>query len=376
MQAAEQRDQLLREGFVLLPGMVDGDELQSVRQSVDAIVDRAPTRGRVTLTEWVDASTAAAVEFMVDDRLFQSSRKLMEAENLACLGMWSLCQAGTGWHRDIHPYDMAPLDGLQEDIHHNGPPYLQWNVALYDDDYFHVIPRSHTRRNTEKERGIERRDGPVELPGMTCLDLKAGDGAVCINNLLHCAKPSGARKRRTLHLGFEGFGIRNFVHFNRADTLGTVFTKHLAPWAAERFEKSERLYDGRQQQVEKLFRAILDRDRDLFSERLAGLHTSPHARMTTLVVLSKLAQGLLDYSCNSITDRPRGWRTDQMASRFTAAERHALWDCFRTLDEKLQAEEELYESLFQSAPTKYYFNEMPVGFEVDDFIASWPAHPT
>ena len=55
---------------------------------------------------------------------------------------------GTGWHRDIHPVDMAPLDALTADLMENGPRYTQWNVPLYDDSVLWVIPESHRRRNT------------------------------------------------------------------------------------------------------------------------------------------------------------------------------------------------------------------------------------
>lgn len=188
---AEQREQLMRHGYIILRGMIPPDEVAELRKSVDAIIERAPPQSRVDLTRWVDRETASGVEFFVDDRVFEFSQKLMNAPDVVGHGMWILRQADTGWHRDIHTYHMVPLDGLQEDIRLNGPPYLQWNIALYDDPYFHFIPASHLRRNNEHENKIERRDGAVPLPGMTCLDLKAGDGSVYINAMLHCAKPSG-----------------------------------------------------------------------------------------------------------------------------------------------------------------------------------------
>ena len=186
-----QKRQLMEAGFVIVRGMIAPAELRQLRESVDAIVEKAPPTGRVTLTDLVDQQTATAVEFLFDDRTLDFSRQLMEVPEAAPLGMWVLCSSDTGWHRDIHPIDMAPLDGLQEDIKLNGPPYLQWNVALYDDSYLHVIPGSHLRRNNAAERKIERRFGVVPLPGAVAVDLKAGDGVVYINTFLHSATPKG-----------------------------------------------------------------------------------------------------------------------------------------------------------------------------------------
>ena len=165
------------------------------------------------MTEWVDKQTANAVEFYFNDRTLDFSRKLMDAPDAAPLGMWVLCHSGTGWHRDLHPIDMAPLDGLQEDIRLNGPPYLQWNLALYDDSYLHVIPRSHLRRNNEAESKMERRLGVVPLPEEITVDLKAGDGLVYINAILHSATPNGNDKRRTLHFGYQAFGAKRIYTF-------------------------------------------------------------------------------------------------------------------------------------------------------------------
>jgi hypothetical protein len=43
------------------------------------------------------------------------------------------------------------------------------------------------------------------------------------------------------------------------------------------------------------------------------------------------------------------------------------------LDAKLQTDTEQFVPGFQSKPMPYYFNEMPDGFDVEDFIDSWDA---
>ena len=124
MSLEQQKEQLMREGYVIVRDMIPPDELERLRESVDIIIEKAPSSSRVTVTEWVDRQTANAVEFYFGDRTLDFSRRLMDAPDAAPLGMWVLCHSGTGWHRDLHPIDMAPLDGLQEDIRLNGPPYL------------------------------------------------------------------------------------------------------------------------------------------------------------------------------------------------------------------------------------------------------------
>ena len=366
-----QREQLMREGYVIVRNMIPPDELERLRESVDTIIDKAPPSSRVQVTEWVDKQTANAVEFYFDDRTLGFTRRLMDAPDVAPQGMWVLCHSGTGWHRDIHPIDMAPLDGLQEDIRLNGPPYLQWNLPLYDDSYLHVIPGSHLRRNNEAESKKERRMGVVPLPGEITVDLKAGDGLVYINGILHSATPNGEDKRRTLHFGYQSFGAKGFNHFFLPDTMGVEFVEHLSPSAAEQCHHFEALHAKRHDDIAFTLRAILDRDTDAFMEGLARIHRSEHARMTTLVVLSKIAYMIRKYKDPDAEESANGPCIQRMADRFTLDELEQLWERFTVLDRKLQSDTEQYEPLFQSGPMKYFFYDMPQDFGLDDFISSW-----
>ena len=366
-----QREQLMREGYIIVRDIIPPDELERLRESVDTIIDRAPPSSRVQLTEWVDKQTANAVEFYFDDRTLGFTRRLMDAPDVAPQGMWVLCHSGTGWHRDIHPIDMAPLDGLQEDIRLNGPPYLQWNLPLYDDSYLHVIPGSHLRRNNEAESKKERRMGVVPLPGEIIVDLKAGDGVVYINGILHSATPNGDDKRRTLHFGYQSFGAKGFVHFFLPATMGVEFVEHLSPQAAEQCYHFEALHTKRHDGIAFTLRAILDKDATAFMEGLDKIHRSEHARPTTLVVLSKIACLIRKYKGADAEESTNSPCFQRMADRFTADELDQLWERFAVLDRKLQSDTEQYEPLFQSGPMTYLFFDMPQDFGVDDFIASW-----
>ena len=61
----------------------------------------------------------------------------------------------------------------------------------------------------------------------------------------------------------------------------------------------------------------------------------------------------------------------EFADRFSKKEAEILWERFRTLDAKLQADREHFFPGFQSGPMRYHFNEMPADFGARDFTASW-----
>ena len=368
-----QREQLMELGYVIVRDMIPAGELQRLRNSVDRIVQRATDAGvesRVITTEWVEPETADAVEFLFDERTLGFSRELMNVPAVIPSGMWVLIASGTGWHRDIHPIDMAPLDGLQEDIRLNGPPYLQWHIALYDDSFLHIVPGSHLRRNNDEERKIERRMGVVPLPGSMAVDLKAGDGVIYINCFLHSATPNGDTKRRTFHGGYDAVGNKGFIH-HLPDAMGVDFVEHLSPQSADQCQGFARLHAKREDEIAATFGAMIERDRGAFIKAFETLHPSEHARMTSLIVLSKIAAMIRKYKDSDSDDWQYTQAVKDLGARFTAAELDQLWDRFGALEEELTADTEQYESLFQNQAMKYYFYEMPEKFDVEDFITGW-----
>ena len=370
----EQRKQLMESGYLIVRDMIPLSELQRLRKCVDVIADRAPESSRssrVTLTEWVDGETADAVEFCFDARTLDFCRRLMNAPSAAPLGMWVLCGSGTGWHRDgVQPIDTAPLDGLQENLRFNGPPYLQWNIALYDDNFLQIIPGSHLRHNNAEERKIERNMGIVSLPGAMAVDLKAGDGVVYINTFLHGATANGRTKRRTIHMGHTAFGNQGFIHYF-SEPIGVDFVRHLSTRGADQCRQFAKLHAQRNDQIASIFHAIVERNREAFARVFETLHPGEYGRMTSLIVLAKIAAMIGRYKDSESDDHRNHRATQSLAERFTRDELDQLRDRFGTLDEKLKADTEQYESLFKSGPILYRFYEMPANFDVADFVASW-----
>ena len=231
--------------------------------------------------------------------------------------------------------DMAPLDGLQEDQRLNGLPYLQWNVALYDDSFLHFVPGSHRRRNNAEERKIERRMGVVPLPGAITVDLKAGDAIVYNHHCLHSAAPNGELTRRTLIMGYEAFGNRGFVHYLH-EPIGVDFVEHLSPEAAEQCRQFDRLHEQRRDEVVATYRAIIQADREAFLRAFEILHPSQHGRMTSLVVLTKIAYKLRKYKDSDSDDWQNSNAIKILGARFTADELDRLWDGLAVLDDELR----------------------------------------
>ena len=66
----QQRQQLMRDGYVILREMIRPDELETLRVSVDAIVEKAKiSSGRVTMTDWVDKQTGNVGALLFGHRL-------------------------------------------------------------------------------------------------------------------------------------------------------------------------------------------------------------------------------------------------------------------------------------------------------------------
>ncbi|KAF2642161.1 hypothetical protein P280DRAFT_449675 [Massarina eburnea CBS 473.64] len=105
-------------------------------------------------------------------------------------GPWSL-----RWHRDDIPATTPPdeeLHRLLQPSHHT-----QWNLALYPDSSLVVIPHSHTRGRTPRERSCDPYD--AALPGQKVVRLREGEVVFYNNNILHRGVYDERVERATLH---------------------------------------------------------------------------------------------------------------------------------------------------------------------------------
>lgn len=393
------RQQLMDDGYNILRNVVPPDRLEPMRNSIEQMVDRrkelstqrrtpdqppggewaASRQPRLKFSTDCDNTSAGAIEFLLHENTLGVAQQLMGTEDVVPHNLACLCSATAGetgpatWHRDIGPGEPAPLRGMISNMQNHGPSYLQWNIALYDDSVFWIVPRSHRRVNTDEENRQLAENGSVPLPGGMSVVLNAGDGVVYTHLLLHWGSYYSSKMRRTLHPGYRPLRFSSFpnVHWRHWEP---GFYHYLSESARTQFEAWDALFFAELDLVANIFHTIINRDVDAFRTGLDQLHRSPHDRMVCIVMLSKLGWALyrLKY-----TDTPpdslwgNGRDIVYLGTHFTPEQTETLWKRFGTLDEKLKRSDQEDHPGFQRAVSQYESDNMPADFGVADFIASW-----
>ena len=419
--------QLLEDGYIILPQVVPPDQLDDLRASVDLLVTRhqvisasnrkpgEPPGGewqsarqpRVEIDTVVDEITANVLEFCLGENTLGVSHQLMRGKETTPTNLQVMCSpirdyGYTDWHRDIDAMEQTPLDGLQSDLVANAPGYVQWNIALYDDDVLWIVPGSHRRSDTEEQRRQLLADPCVPLPGSVQVKLKAGDGVVYPNIIMHWGSIYGSKLRRTIHLGYRTFGgpILPHVHFHHWDH-SLAFTERLPAHLRSSFAHYAELHEREIVQIESVLRAIIDKDSNAFLAGLAELHSGHEGKIVCVMLLCRLADKIQKLKRPEVAILPYAERErllagpvsheyyEKLTSRFTAQEAENLHTRCARLSSILEAgAEECHQRHgalaaellpagrpapdFHSRPLRTFYTEMP-DFEVEDFIESWGA---
>ena len=419
--------QLLEDGYIILPQVVPPDQLDDLRASVDLLVTRhqvisasnrkpgEPPGGewqsarqpRVEIDTVVDEITANVLDFCLGENTLGVSHQLMRGKETTPTNIQVMCSpirdyGYTDWHRDIDAMEQTPLDGLQMDLVANAPGYVQWNIALYDDDVLWIVPGSHRRSDTEEQKRQLLADPCVPLPGSVQVKLKAGDGVVYPNIIMHWGSIYGSKLRRTIHLGYRTFGgpILPHVHFHHWDH-SLAFTERLPAHLRSSFAHYAELHEREIEQIESVLRAIIDKDRNAFLAGLAELHPGHEGKIVCVMLLCRLADKIQKLKRPEVASLPYADRErllagpvsheyyEKLASRFTVQEAGNLHTRCARLSSILEAgAEECHERHgalaaellpagrpapdFHSRPLRTFYTEMP-DFEVEDFIESWGA---
>lgn len=419
------RQQFFEEGYLVIREAVPPERLAELRLSAELMVDRSkalsaaardgrPPGGdwyekvqpRVEIDDAVEPETAGLVDFLLGPTVRGVSQELMGAPETAITGMQITCSGlidygHTDWHRDSSAREQAPLRGLQDDLMANGPGYLQWNIALYDDDVFWLVPGSHRQPTDEEQRRQLLTDPTSRLRDGIPMELKAGDGLLYPNVVMHWGSFYSSRLRRTLHLGFRSFGsdIFPYAHSTHWD-MGLGFTRHLSPQARAYFERAVELFDREGDEIERTLRAVIDGHGSRFREQVAILHPGSEGRMTTVVLLCRIAEKIALAHSPEVASLPEEERNRALsgpsdghyygglARRFSDLEAAALEKRFSLLTERLERDaaavhkrylavhEELKPDAesppdFESRPLRQFHCDMPEGFGIDEFVDSW-----
>jgi len=406
---ANLREQFRCDGYVILPDVVPSDRLESLRTTVDEIVDRERQRNsdwdanpipRANLAELVDPSTADVLEFSLGETTFGVSQRALDrpAESVGLSQLLVLCnpefepanplpsgqQWGTdprNWHRDIRPDHDAPLSALLVDEAANGPGYTQWNIALYDEAILYVIPGSHRRLTSEVETVRLQAEGGAQSPldGSVCVELKAGAGVVYSSMLLHWgSKYTHRQKRRTLHFGYRSFG--RYLPHQRECTLAQQVGDLLATGTLEsqRLARSFELFRDEYMLIEEIFRAAIDDDAPRFDAGVQKLHPNSEGRLTCIILLSRIARNIYNLSrdhldevrINSGTPSEAIVLQTNLSNRFSAEQLTQLWKRFGPLDDMLRSGETTHVSGFLGPPTEYTFEELPCAMTTNSVLTA------
>ncbi len=373
---------LLDQGYLIIDQCVPPAQLEPLRAHCEQMLERhkkwwadnrkpgEPAGGewemgvqpRVLFDRVVDRQVHEVIDFFFHENTYGISSQIMQTDNVAPSQIAMFCNprrdhGPADWHRDIRPPAHGPVEAYYTDFLNNPPNYTQWNIALYDDDVFQLVPGSHRRFNTESENRQLSISEYHPLDSGIQIQLQAGDGIVYLTPLLHWGSNYSTKLRRTLQFAYRAFynGSLTGAHGFSWDTKVTdVLPEHLASRLRFCVELRDREYDD----VESIFRAMIAKDEQAFRRGLNALHSGEVGRMSCVVQLSKMA-GHVRYV--------RG----PLGSRFTAEEGEKLWQRFEPFDRLLQVDEPYLIPGFQhKAPTTYNFNEMP-DMDVDEFIASW-----
>jgi hypothetical protein len=419
-----------KDGYLILKNVVPPERLDDLRLSVELMVDREKAKSvakrkddeprggawyqnpqpRLSLDS-VDAQTAVVIDFCHGETTYGVSQQLMQAPETALTGFGALCSGlidygNTDWHRDASSAEQAPVSGMQLDLMENAPGYVQWNIALYEDDVFWIVPGSHKQPTSESQRRQLLLDPKSPLEGGIPAALCPGDGIVYPNVMMHWGSTYTSKLRRTIHLGYRSFGGNIFPYAHQLDWYhNDGFLKYVSAESRAHFERSAEHYVKERDQIEATFRAMIDRDEPVFRSRLATLHPGATGRMVSVVLLCRIANKIVllhkpNLARMSIEERkphidgsPPAYYSEDMARRFTPDQATVLEQRFAKLNERLQQDAdrvhqryaEIYADLkpdadrppdFESRPLRTFNNEMPQDFDVDEFVGSWEEnHP-
>ena len=376
-------EEILHKGYLSVRQCVPPAQLELMRSHCEQMLERhkkwwadhrqpgepaggeweAGIQPRVLFDRVADRESCAAIDFVFHENTYGISKQVMRAEDVAPLQFGMFCNprkdcGPADWHRDIRPPQHGPCAAHFTDFLANSPCYTQWNIALYDDDVFWLVPGSHRRFNSEAENRQLASSEYEPIDGGMAIELEAGDGIVYLTPILHWGSNYSTKLRRTLQYTYRSFnnGSLSAAHvFHWTPDLVHNLPAHLA----SRFKHFLALWEREYDVMEGIFRAMIARDEAGFLHGLAELHAGEVGRMICVIYLSKIAKG-------AVRDT-RG----PVGSRFTREEGRVLWQRFTPFDRLLQVDEPYLVPGFQTKePSTYNFNEIPT-MEVDEFIASW-----
>lgn len=261
---------------------------------------------------------------------------------------------------------------MQQDMQRNGIGYVQWNIALEDDEVFWLLPASHNLPDSADVQQALLDDPCAEIPGGIPIKLRAGDGVVYSNVCLHWgSRYTSSPTRRTLHLSYRAIGLgaqRLLSKSHSAPGLeDPAFADALSSKdCGDHFRMVASLLAEERAMMATLFRATVERDVPGFYKALAALHAGEEHQMVAVVLLSKIVKAIgvlcstenaslpLDQRKAALDASPHydgspDWPVCQTFCQFSPGHAAVLVERFSVLDRMLEREQKATEVATEQA---------------------------
>lgn len=391
------RHHFLTNGYCVLRHCVPSGDLPSIREAVEVLAQRRIGGGglpesyssfRLSMADEVPSSEAdRVVRFCLGPNTLGVSDQLVNRgldghsstpvrHTTICLAIGVICSGNddhgaTDWHRDASSSGQAPLGGMQRDMQANGVGYVQWNIALEDDEIFWLIPGSHRQPDSAALQQALLDDPCVEIHCGVPIKLQKGDGVVYSNVCLHWGSQyNSTPTRRTLHLSYRAIGVGAQQLLSKSHSAPGLeepaFADAVPKDCGEHFRLAASLLTEERATMVTLFRAVIDRDEEGFDRALAALHVGTEQRMVAVVLLSKIAKAVGVLCSSEIAHLPLDgrqaaleaspnyhgspdWPVCQAVSQFSPAEASVLVQRFSVLDMMLKREQAATEEATHAA---------------------------
>lgn len=411
------------DGFVVVPRVIDESELACIREDAEALVakqriiwerDRgrswnsipgegkegvwsASPQPRVVVPGLAMAPEIRSMGALaLHPKLTQATRDIfLGAQLMAVTTLEIICNAQENhgpqlWHRDFDPRLGPSLPAIQRNIRVNGYGFVQWNIALYDDDVLWVVPGSHLRPNSSIENDYVNSKVRSAIPGSIPIRLRAGDAIGFSDLCLHWASNYSTNLRRTLFFAYRAFDSSSFPH---SIVAHTYYWDSRLPQVMQGSMRSEYFRMLQCQlswygMIEAAFRAAIEADVEGFKQEVARLHPASTGQDVCLIWLYEFAKKVFILSRPDVQRMPPSERAvmarehpsglylqgiQQLAQRFRLGEAAALRSRFRMLDQMLKDPQMIeHGSESQVATWRQYVGIDPGEKAVLGFLNTWP----
>lgn len=220
------RSQLQRDGYVIVPSVVQGKDLEKLRAACHEITKIAragkwpylrtipkqfppwpkdPSNGIWGVQHLLHPSNPGHALFAANyfsDSIINCVKDIIGCQNddELVMELYNLLVTpdrdfALRWHRD----DIAATATAKEELERLNKPawHAQWNLALYDDECLIIVPGSHKRARTDAERSVD--PYASDMSGQKAIFVEAGSAVFFDNNLFHRAVYDSKIERMTLH---------------------------------------------------------------------------------------------------------------------------------------------------------------------------------